>query len=122
VITGITRKDFVLLATPLAVTETSAKPAARLPGTATTILVSLQKDTVPGIPANVTVSGVAPKPEPVIVTDPPTGLTGPTVGDIPVMLGTAWARLTIDVSKKKSAIFEKTPIEAFIFIMNSDFH
>ncbi len=89
VMTGITRKDFALLDAPFTVTITSTKPGAKLLGTGATIFVSLQRLGIDAVPPKVTVllPWVDPKPVPLIVTDPPTGLTGPTVGDMLVMLG-----------------------------------
>ena len=46
-------------------------------------------DTLPGTPANVTVLPVAvlPKFVPLMVTEPPTGLIGPTIGERLVIVG-----------------------------------
>ena len=93
VITGITLNDFTLLAAPLAfVTTTSTMPTAKLDGTGTTTDVSLQELGVAATPPKVTAPGEAPKPEPLIVTGLPTGLTGPKDGDRLLMLGAdcAW--------------------------------
>jgi len=95
VITGITIKDRALLAAPLTVTTTSTKPGARELGTGATIFVSLHELGVEATLPKVTVlllPCVAPKPDPLMVTDPPTGLTGPTEGEMLVILGTdcAW--------------------------------
>lgn len=85
--TGMTRKDWALLDTPLTVTTTFTEPAARVLGTGATIAPSLQLDGVEATPPNITVPGWLPNPDPLIVTDPPTGLTGPAVGERLVMLG-----------------------------------
>jgi hypothetical protein len=55
VMTGITTNVCVLLELPLTATAISAFPAARLLGTATTIVVSLQEEGVAETPPNVTV-------------------------------------------------------------------
>lgn len=91
VITGITRNDAVLLAVPLEVTITSANPGRSPPGTGTTISVSDQEVGVAAIPPIVTVFPIAdaPKPEPLIVTGEPTGVTGPAVGEMVEMAGAA---------------------------------
>ena len=70
--------------TPLTVTTTL--PVEAPLGTVTAIEVSLQLLAVAVTPLNVTVlvPCVEPKPEPVIVTDVP---TGPEIGDIPVIFG-----------------------------------
>jgi hypothetical protein len=93
--TGITRKDLALLAPPV-VTTTSAKPGKRLLGTGATILVSLHDVGMAVTPPIVTLLApwVVPKPEPLMVNDEPTGLTGPTDGERLVMFGEAcqaWA-------------------------------
>lgn len=94
VITGMTRKDAALLPVPPTVTTTSMKPGRRLLGTGATILVSLQEAGTDATPPMVTVLllCVVPKPEPLIVTEEPTGLTGPTVGEIVEMAGVAKAK------------------------------
>jgi hypothetical protein len=55
VTTGMTTNVCVLLELPLTTTPISAFPAARLLGTATTIVVSLQEEGVAEMPPNVTV-------------------------------------------------------------------
>jgi hypothetical protein len=91
---GITRNDAALLAVPPTVTITSAKPGKRLLGTGATILVSVQEVGTDVTPPMVTVllPCVVPKPEPLIVTGEPAGLTGPTVGEIVEMAGAAKAK------------------------------
>jgi hypothetical protein len=91
VMTGKTRKDFALLATPLTVTITSAKPGKRLLGTGATIFVFVQDVGTAATPPIVTVSCVVPNPEPLIVRAVPTGLTGPTMGEMLEMAGLAKA-------------------------------
>jgi hypothetical protein len=89
-------------------------------GTGTTILVLLQDKGVPVIPLKVTVLplGAAPKLAPVIVTDPPTGLTGPTLGDILVMLG-VWPRLTADRNSTSIMICGRILARAFISVISN---
>lgn len=95
VITGITRKDAALLAVPPTVTITSIKPGMSAPGTGTMILESDHEVGVVVKPPMVTMLSlcVVPKPEPLIVTGEPTGLTGPTVGEIVEMAGAANAKV-----------------------------
>jgi hypothetical protein len=95
VITGITRKDAALLAVPPTVTITSIKPGMSVPGTGTMILESDHEVGVVVKPPMVTMLSlcVVPKPEPLIVTGEPTGLTGPTVGEIVEMAGAANAKV-----------------------------
>jgi len=75
VMPGVTAKLTPLLANPPTVTTTFPEPSARLLGTGTTMLVSLQLVGVAAVPLNVTVlvPCSAPKVVPVIVTDMPTG-------------------------------------------------
>jgi hypothetical protein len=94
VMIGITRKDCALLARPLTVTVTLAKPAARLLGTGTP--VSEVADQVVGFTVmppkfTVLVPWELPKFVPVMVIEDPTGDGGPTLGDKLVMLGAVWA-------------------------------
>jgi hypothetical protein len=90
---GITRKDAALLAVPPTVTITSIKPGRSVLGTGATILESDHEVGVVAIPPMVTVllPCVVPKPEPLIVTDEPTGLTGPADGEILAIAGAATA-------------------------------
>lgn len=88
--TGTTRNELALLATPFVVTVTSANPAGKLLGTGTSIRVSLQELGVAAVPLKVTDPGELPNPEPIIVTGEPTGLTGPTLGDKLLIVGAAW--------------------------------
>ena len=83
----MTRNDAELLAMPVDVTITSAKPGKSAPGTGTTILVSNHEVGVLETPPIVTVLPLAdvPNPLPLIVKAEPTGLTGPTVGEILLM-------------------------------------
>jgi hypothetical protein len=86
--TGINRKDCALLETPFTVTTTSSNPTGAF-GTDATIFVLVHEVGVVRTPANVTVSPVAelPKFVPLIVTELPIGLTGPTVGERLVIVG-----------------------------------
>src|SRR2546429_4900548 len=101
-VVGMTKNDCALLDAPLTVTTTSANPAAKLPGTGTTIFVSVQEVGAAMVAPKVTVllPCVDPKPDPLTVTDPPTGLTGPTVGDRLVMWSVVWAT----IGSEKSSI------------------
>jgi len=65
-------------------TVTTTFPVVAPDGTATTMPVADQLVGVAGVPLNVTVPGVDPKFAPVIVT---TVLTGPLMGERPVILG-----------------------------------
>src|SRR5215467_14990542 len=78
----ITVNGWPLLNTLLTVTTTF--PVVAPDGTATTMPVADQLVGVAGVPLNVTVPGVDPKFAPVIVT---TVLTGPLMGERPVILG-----------------------------------
>ena len=84
VIVGRTEKFTPLLATPLAVTTTG--PVEAFDGTGAAMDVSLQLVGVAVTPLNVTVLApcVAPKADPLIVTEVP---GTPDVGDKPEMLG-----------------------------------
>jgi hypothetical protein len=95
VITGITRNDLALLAVPPEVTITSANPGRSTPGTGATIFVSDYEVGVAATPPMVTVFPMAdaPKPKPLIVRAEPTGLTGPTVGEIVEIAGAANAKV-----------------------------
>jgi hypothetical protein len=81
---GVTVKGTALLAKPTAVTITL--PVAAPVGTGTMMLVTLQLVGVAAVPLNVTVLGpwLAPKLDPAIVMDVP---TGPDVGFRLVMVG-----------------------------------
>src|SRR5438046_782736 len=70
VITGITRKDLMLLANPLTVTITSAKPVGRLLGTGTMTLVAVHELGTTVMPPKVTtlLPCVVPKLLPLMLT------------------------------------------------------
>ena len=97
VITGMTRNDAELLAMPPDVTTTSANPGKSTLGTGTTIFVSIQEVGVVETPPIVTVLPLAeaPNPLPLIVKGEPTGLTGPTVGEILLTCGDAQAKVRL---------------------------
>jgi hypothetical protein len=88
VIVGVARtvKEEPLVSTPLAWTTTF--PVVAPLGTGTAMLVALQLVGVDAVPLNCTVlvPRVAPKFDPLIVTEVP---TAPDVGDSPLMLGVA---------------------------------
>jgi hypothetical protein len=100
----MTRKDAVLLAVPPEVTITSAKPGKSAPGTGATIFVSDQEVGVVEMPPIVTVLPLAdaPKPLPLIVSEEPTGLTGPTLGEILLILGDAQAEIALKNAVRKA--------------------
>lgn len=106
VITGMTRNDVVLLAVPPDVTITSIKPGRRLAGTGATILVSDHEVGVVLTPPMVTELPVAevPNPLPLIVKGEPTGLTGPTVGEMLLMLGDAQAKVKLRKPSRMKAL------------------
>jgi hypothetical protein len=112
--TGITRKDAALLAILPDVTITSAKPGKSAPGTGATIFVSDQEAGVVEMPPIVTVLPLAdaPNPLPLIVREEPTGLTGPTVGEMLLILGDAHAEIALkNTTKKTRAVREKVFID-----------
>src|SRR5215813_4182973 len=96
---GMSKKDRALLAAPFAVTMTSRNPTGNVVGRLTTILVSLHEVTVTLVPPNETVPVWLPKLLPLIVTGPPAGGTGPTVGERLVMIGVDWARAVMGKSE-----------------------
>jgi hypothetical protein len=104
VITGMTRNDDELLATPPDVTMTSANPGRSAPGTGATILVSDHEVGVAETPPIVTVLPLAeaPNPVPLIVKAEPTGLTGPTVGEILLICGDAQAEIALKNAVRKA--------------------
>lgn len=83
-----------MLVVPPEVTITSANPGRSTPGTGATIFVSDHEVGVAATPPIVTEFPLtdAPNPEPLIVRAEPTGLTGPTVGEIVEMAGAANAK------------------------------
>src|SRR5258708_9264571 len=91
VMTGITKNDLAALVTPLTIMTTSTTPGEREPGTGVIIFVSVHELGALMTPPTETVLApcALPKPLPVIVNGAPTGLTGPTVGDIRVITGEA---------------------------------
>ena len=109
VITGITEKDWELLDIPPTVTETSTLPGKRLLGTGTVIRPSLQLVGAPITIPKLTVLEpcAAPNPPPMTVTDEPTGVTGPTVGEIIVILG----EVANAVERKISSIVYFRPVD-----------
>jgi hypothetical protein len=117
VITGMTKNDFELLARLFTVTTMSAKPVGIAAGTGMTILVSLQEIGFVTTPPKVTVLPfcATPKPVPVIVTGLPTGVTGPTVGEILVMLGAVCPEVRIEESVSNNMILGRAMGRAFIF-------
>jgi hypothetical protein len=121
VMTGMTRKDFVLLAAPPTVTITSAKPGKRLLGTGATILVSLQEVATDVTPPTVIVLSdcVVPKPEPLIVRAEPTGLTGPALGEMLEMAGAAKAKV-LKKTLNKNRITERSRTLATMVVSHLD--
>src|SRR5207302_8045976 len=106
---------------PLTATITSEKPTARLLGTGTTICVDVHELGTTEIPPNVTalLPCVAPKFVPLIVTGPPTGLTGPTDGDILVIVGAVCPRVRISENSSSNMILGIMLVRAFIFFVVS---
>src|SRR5579864_8445273 len=95
---------------PLTVTTTSAEPAGRELGTGATILVSLQEDGEAATPAKVTTLPPCdvPKPDPLMVTGPPTGLTGPTEGDRLLITGADCDRAKTEMNESRMTARRRT--------------
>jgi hypothetical protein len=98
---------------------TSTTPGERETGTGVIIFVSVHEFGALMTPPTETVLApcALPKPLPVIVNGAPTGLTGPTVGDIRVITGEANAagRKVQMNSKKWMEVRTSTILEFFIF-------
>ena len=90
VITGMMRKDLALLFSPLTATTTLKLPEPRLLGTGTPeIFVAVHDAGVTVTPPKLTVllPCELPKLVPLMVIVEPTGVGGPTVGEMLLMLG-----------------------------------
>jgi len=105
----MTRNEAELLAVPPDVTTTSANPGKSTLGTGATILVSDQEVGVVKTPPIATVLPLAdtPNPLPLIVKGEPTGLTGPTVGEILLICGDAQAKARLRKPRRIIALIVK---------------
>jgi hypothetical protein len=123
VITGITRKDAELLATPPEVTITSANPGRSTLGTGAMIFVSVQDVGVVETPPIVTVLPLAdePNPLPLMVKGEPTGLTCPTVGETLLICGAAHADVSVISPSMKQAKTVRTLVPTVVLFVGSVF-
>jgi hypothetical protein len=122
----MTRNDAELLAIPPDVTVTSANPGKREPGTGAIIRVSLHDVGVVEVPPIVTMLPLAelPNPVPLMVKEDPTGLTGPTVGEMLLICGDAQARLRLRKQRRIIALivkrsFDDTVVSTFYIKLSS---